>query len=193
MHRIVSFVASIKNKKNPVSFFFCFVLFFKKISSKIDEVFFFSCKFFPKNWSKRPRAELEIRMCHNDALPEYPSTSITTLLQVERVGLVSQSVKSCRKGTIGSQLPKDCNNSEKGSCLYVCILNAWSTLCMIDSSRAKVVVIPITNEEACLAMMLCRYPWDRGSTAIFRSSSSAAANGYLAHFPFALWSYVFAW
>ena len=45
--------------------------------------FVFSSKsFFPppkKNESKRPRAELEVGMCHNNALPEYPSTSITTL------------------------------------------------------------------------------------------------------------------
>jgi hypothetical protein len=144
MHRIVSFVASINTRKIPWVLF----LFWKKITpppTKISEAFFFPSKSFHK--SKRPRAELEIGMCHNDALPEYPSTSIKTLLQVERVGLVSQSASRRQGPSLVQQLPTDCNNCEEKRvlssrvCVPMSILNAWSTLCMIDSSRAKVAIV----------------------------------------------------
>lgn len=70
----------------------------------------------------------------------------------------------------------------------MCILDAWSTLCMIDSSRAKVVIVPSRMRK--LAWQWC-YAGILETEAVprFGTSSSAATNGHLAHFPFALWSY----
>jgi hypothetical protein len=121
--------------------------------TKISEAFFFPSKSFHK--SKRPRAELEIGMCHNDALPEYPSTSIKTLLQVERVGLVSQSASRRQGPSLVQQLPTDCNNCEEKRVLSsrVCVCAYVYLECMVNSMYDRFVTSQsgyssITNEEA---------------------------------------------
>ncbi len=126
-------------------------------------------------------------MCHNDALPEYPSTSIKTLLQVERVGLVSQSGLA-GKGHWSNNYQQIVIIVKKKGVVFMrgsmSILNAWSTLCMIDSSRAKVAIVASRMRK--LAPVSLRQRQYRVLELVAR----AAASGHLAHFPFALWSYV---